>query len=80
MGIRSCLSPPVSVRERVGDSVTTGTRLGEIGNSGNSWEPHLHLSAQRSPGARTLLDGDPKAMTFDRTFPLRNEVIRKGPN
>ena len=47
-----------------GDSVTTGARLGKIGNSGNSWE-----HAQRSPGGATPLDADPRPMTFDGTFP-----------
>lgn len=68
----------VSVQAR--DSVTTGTRLGAVGNSGNSWEPHLHVSAQRSLGARTLLDADPRPMTFNGAFPLRNDVIRGGPD
>lgn len=66
-----------SVPVQVGDSVTIGTRLGDVGNSGNSWEPHLHVNAQRSPGAQTLLDADPKPMTFNGTFPLRNDVIRE---
>ncbi len=68
-----------SVHVQAGDSVATGTALGEVGNSGNSWEPHLHMSAQRSLGTRTILDADPKPMTFSGTFPLRNDVIRRGP-
>lgn len=54
-----------------GDSVTTGARLGKIGNSGNSWE-----HAQRSPGGATPLDADPRPMTFDGTFPVRNDLLR----
>jgi hypothetical protein len=65
-----------SVTVQPTDSVTTGAVLGKIGNSGNSWEPHLHLSAQRGPGATTILDADPRAMTFDGRFPVRNDVVR----
>ncbi|MEW1859492.1 M23 family metallopeptidase [Streptomyces sp. NPDC088194] len=38
---------PGTVRVRVGDRVAVGDRLGEVGNSGNSTEPHLHLQADR---------------------------------
>jgi hypothetical protein len=58
------------------DSVSTGTRLGAIGNSGNSWAPHLHINAQRGPGGTTILDADPRPMTFDGRFPVRNDVLR----
>ena len=65
-----------SVQVEPGDSVSTSTRLGRIGNSGNSWEPHLHLSAQDSVGASTLLDADPRPLTFNGQFPVRNDVMR----
>jgi len=67
-----------SVQVEPGDSVSTGRQLAAIGNSGNSWEPHLHLSAQRSAGAATVLDADPRPLTFDGRFPIRNGVIRTG--
>lgn len=65
-----------SVTVRTDDSVTTGARLGQIGNSGNSWEPHLHLNAQRSAGKATILDAEPRPMTFDGAFPVRNDLVR----
>ena len=65
-----------SVQVQPGDSVTTGTRLGQVGNSGNSWEPHLHVSAQSSVGETTILDADPRPMTFNGAFPVRNAVLR----
>lgn len=58
-----------------GDTVSVNTRLGAVGNSGNSSEPHLHLNAQREPGTRTVLDAAPVPMTFEGQFPIRNEVF-----
>ena len=40
---------PGSVRVQVGDHVTGGQRLGKVGNSGNSSEPHVHLHLQDTP-------------------------------
>ena len=40
---------PGSVRVQVGDHVTVGQRLGRVGNSGNSSEPHVHLHLQDTP-------------------------------
>lgn len=65
-----------SLRVHPGDSVSTGTRLGRVGNSGNSWEPHLHVSAQSSVGKTTILDAEPRPMTFNGAFPVRNDVLR----
>ena len=38
-----------SVGVRVGEHVRAGARLGRVGNSGNSSEPHLHVHVQDSP-------------------------------
>ena len=40
---------PGSVRVQAGDHVTVGQRLGTVGNSGNSSEPHVHLHLQDTP-------------------------------
>ena len=34
---------PGSLRVKLGDQVTVGQLLGNVGNSGNSSEPHLHM-------------------------------------
>lgn len=39
-----------SVRVRVGDTVEVGTVLGLLGNSGNSFGPHLHFQVSTAPG------------------------------
>ncbi|GJE55197.1 MULTISPECIES: M23 family metallopeptidase [Methylobacterium] len=49
---------PGSVRVRVGDRIGRGAVIGEVGNSGNSQAPHLHLHVMdRSDGL--LADGLP---------------------
>jgi hypothetical protein len=64
-----------SVTVRPGEWVTGGDRLGEIGNSGNTTEPHLHISAQHGIGDETILDAEPRAMTFDGDWLVRNDVV-----
>jgi hypothetical protein len=43
---------PGTVRVATGDRVVTGQPLGEVGNSGRSTEPHLHIHAEH--GGRAL--------------------------
>lgn len=45
-----------TVAVTAGDTVNPGDRLGEVGNSGNSSEPHLHLHVER--------DGQPLRIRF----------------
>ncbi|MGZ9809053.1 M23 family metallopeptidase [Pseudoroseicyclus sp. H15] len=51
-----------------GEAVTTGSPLAELGNSGNTTEPHLHVHAERA--------GTPLALTIDGAFYARNDLIR----
>ena len=68
-----------SVGVMAGQTVTTGQRLGAIGNSGNSEEPHLHVHAQRAAArARSLLDAEPVPVTFYGRTLARNDVVRTG--
>lgn len=43
-----------SIAVTVGEEVTTGQPLGNIGNSGNTLEPHLHISATKGGAATGL--------------------------
>jgi D-alanyl-D-alanine carboxypeptidase len=65
-----------SVQVEPGDVVTTGQQLGRVGNSGNSSEPHLHISAQRPGTALEPLAGEPLAILLDGRQPVRNMRIR----
>jgi Peptidase family M23 len=61
---------PGSIAVQPGDEVRSGQRLGLVGNSGNSTEPHLHLHVMDGP-APLASDGLP--YTFD-AFRLEGRV------
>jgi hypothetical protein len=65
-----------SVAVTEGEMVTTGQRLGLVGNSGNTSEPHLHIHAVRE-GSTDVLEGEALPMLFDGKFPVRNTVFVK---
>jgi murein DD-endopeptidase MepM/ murein hydrolase activator NlpD len=75
---------PGSVRVRVGERVRRGQVLGELGNSGNSATPHLHLQAQTTRSFAS--DGLPFVFTRFRflgqiTSPdLSDEILGLRPN
>jgi Peptidase family M23 len=64
-----------SVKVHPGDYVTTDTLLGEVGNSGNSNEPHLHVHAQRPGRPWDPFAGDPLHVSFDGRYLARNDRI-----
>ncbi len=67
---------PGSVQVSVGDRVSVGQLLGYVGNSGNSSEPHLHISAQLPGDKASPISGQPLGITFNGVFPVRNDRIR----
>ena len=67
-----------SVRVTVGEVVAVGDPLGEVGNSGNTSEPHLHIHAERGGEPGVILDGDAVPITIDGRFLVRNSVFRGG--
>ena len=58
------------------DRVAIGDPLGEVGNSGASTEPHLHIHAQRPPveGAAPI-SGDPLALRIEGRFLVRGDRL-----
>ena len=61
-----------------GDRVRRGARLGQVGNSGNSTEPHLHIHAVRGRWASltaVLATAEAVPLTFDGRFLIRNAVV-----
>lgn len=59
-----------------GDIVAEGDRLGEVGNSGASTEPHLHIHAQR-PAAEGAppISGEPLALRIEGRFLVRGDRL-----
>lgn len=66
-----------SVAVNKGDQIQTGDYLGRVGNSGNSTEPHLHISAQRKTPGQPMIGGEPVAILFDDNYLVRNERIAR---
>jgi len=64
-----------SVRVHPGDYVTVDNQLGEVGNSGNSDEPHLHVHAQRPGRIWDLFSGDPLPIRFDGRYLVRSDRV-----
>jgi hypothetical protein len=66
-----------SVTVHPGDYVTTDNQLGEVGNSGNSDEPHLHVHAQRPGHLWDPFSGDPLPIRFEGRYLVRNDRVTK---
>jgi len=64
-----------SVRVQAGMPIDVGEVLGRVGNSGNSFEPHLHISAQRRAPGQALLGGEPVPMLFGGRQLKRNDRL-----
>ena len=64
-----------SVCVSAGDVVRAGDPLGQVGNSGNSAEPHLHIHAQRPGDAGRPFAGDPIPIRFEGHYLARNAIV-----
>lgn len=61
---------PGSTKVKAGDRVVRGQQIGNVGNSGNSTGPHLHMHVTRDPG---ILQADGVPYVFDE-FEVVGEV------
>jgi hypothetical protein len=64
-----------SVTVEVGDSVTVETVLGQVGNTGNTSEPHLHIHAEQGGEPGVILNGRAVPITIDGRFLVRGDII-----
>jgi len=70
-----------SVQVTPGERVQAGERLGAVGNTGNTTEPHLHVHAVTlppgaAPNSDSLLGrGTPVPLQFDGRFLTRNDLF-----
>lgn len=64
---------PQSLSVRAGMTVKAGDRIAEVGNSGASDEPHLHISAQRLGSPIAPFSGEPLPIRFNSRFLVRGD-------
>ena len=68
-----------SLRVAPGDRIESGAALAEVGNSGQTMEPHLHIHAQRpaAPGAAPI-SGAPLPLLIGGAVRIRGDMIKGG--
>ena len=65
-----------SIVVETGKPVALGERLGSVGNSGASTEPHLHVHAQLAPApGEPPISGKPLPLTIDGEFLVRGDRL-----
>lgn len=70
-----CHLVPHSIEVAEGDTVVTGQALGRLGNSGNSFAPHLHMHVLTNPEGKTI-DSYPDGL-FMESLPYRFESFTR---
>jgi hypothetical protein len=66
-----------SVAVASGANVARGQKVGQVGNSGNTTEPHLHIHAVEA-GGPSIFEGDAVPIVFGSRLPTRNMVFLAG--
>jgi len=67
-----------SVRVRSGQPVRAGEIIGQVGNSGWTERPHVHMQAMRAPDGN-YWRGEPVPIRFGGRFLVKNQVVRGQP-
>ena len=65
-----------SIVVKIGDIVTTNTLLGQVGNTGNTSEPHLHIHVEKGGETNTILNGIAVPFTINKQYFVRGDVIK----
>ena len=65
-----------SFKIKQGDAIAKGQPLAEVGNSGNTSEPHLHIHALLKNTGDYLFTGEGIPMTFNGRFLVQNSRIK----
>jgi murein DD-endopeptidase MepM/ murein hydrolase activator NlpD len=61
-GLRAIYAHMSKINVKAGDTVKEGEKIGEVGSTGNSTGPHLHLEVRVSPWRYNNKDVDPDAL------------------
>ncbi|MCO8146018.1 M23 family metallopeptidase [Rhodovulum tesquicola] len=64
-----------SVRVSTGDSIALGQQIAEVGNSGETGEPHLHIHAQLPGTTERPFSGTPVPIRLEGRFLVRNDIV-----
>lgn len=64
-----------SVTVTAGMKVNTGDVLGQVGNSGNTSQPHLHIHAERGGDPGEILNGEGVPIKLGGRFLVRNSLF-----
>jgi peptidase M23-like protein len=65
-----------SIVVKKGDIITTNTLLGQVGNTGNTSEPHLHIHAEKGGAPMVILNGEAIPFTINKQYLVRGDVIK----
>lgn len=65
-----------SIRVHTGDRVSTATLLAQVGNSGNSTEPHLHMHVEKGGRTHAILNSEGMPFTVNKQFLVRGDILR----
>ena len=65
-----------SVAVATGETVEAGDALGQVGNSGSTSQPHLHLHAERGGEPGEILNGEGVPVEIGGRFLVRNSLFR----
>ena len=67
-----------SIAVKQGDKVSPQTLLGQVGNTGNTSEPHLHIHVEKGGEANTILNGTAVPFTMNKRFLVRGDILKRG--
>ena len=59
-----------------GDIVSTNTLLGQVGNTGNTSEPHLHIHVEKGGEPNAILNGIAIPFTINKQYLVRGDIIK----
>lgn len=65
-----------SVSVKTGERVTAGQAIGKVGNSGRTFEPHLHIHAQKQIKKDGKSEWVPVPIRFGSRWLVRNSLVR----
>jgi len=66
-----------SIKVKVGDIVDTNTLIGNVGNTGNTSEPHLHLHIETGGEPNTILNGTSVPFKINHQFLIRGDQLNE---